>query len=813
MREAVGHNFKSGSLMRLYVVCFAAGVWWLQVQSQLPLPHWYWLAAPLGLLALLAAAQPSPRLLRVTRRVLAAGCCLACGFLWAAWLAGQRLADALPVQWEGADIQVVGVVAAMPQPYERSLRFEFDVERVLTPDAVVPAHIAVSWWGSAARDGKPATFPELHAGERWQLTVRLRRPHGTLNPHGFDYEAWLLDRNIRATGYIRAGVGNRRVTGMVMRPQYLVERVREAVRSRIQAALADAPYAGVLAALAIGDQRAIAPSQWQIFTRTGVNHLMSISGLHVTMISGLVFALAYYLWRRSARLTLWLPARKAAAVAGLAAALAYAWLAGFAVPAQRTVYMLAVVAVALWMGRLTSASVVLSAALFTVLVIDPWAVLAPGFWLSFGAVALIMLVSTGRIAQPHWLIVWARVQWAVTLGLVPLLLALFQQVSLVSPLANAIAIPVVSLAVVPLTLIGVMLPFDLVLQLAHALMAVCGALLEWMSTLPAAVWQQHAPPAWTVVAAVLGVSWLLLPRGFPARCIGAAALLPLFLAQPPPPAAGTLRLTVLDVGQGLAVVAQTRNHALLYDAGPAFGPQVDSGSRIIVPYLRAAGVRALTGMVISHGDTDHSGGALSVLQAMPVGWLLSSLAEDDPLLAQVAVAERCHAGRRWAWDGVEFELLHPLQESYAREKFRTNDRSCVVRISTAGASVLLTADIEARSERELLAAAPDKLRSQVLLVPHHGSRTSSSPQFVEQVNPDIAIVAAGYRNRFGHPNDEVLDRYRALGSRIYRTDRDGALLLAIESDGTISVQRYRAMYRRYWHAPLDNPDLPDDGPQ
>jgi competence protein ComEC len=608
---------------------------------------------------------------------------------------------------------------------------------------------------------------------------------------------------------VRAVPGNRRIAALVPRPQYRIERVREAVRARIQTALADAPYAGVLTALAVGDQRAISQTQWQVFTRTGVNHLVSISGLHVTMLSGLAFALVYGLWRRSSRLTLRLPALKAAVVAGLLTALAYAWLSGFAVPAQRTVYMLAVVAVALWNGRLSSASVVLCAALFVVLVIDPWAVLAPGFWLSFGAVAVIMFVTTGRIAQEHWFAAWARVQWAITLGLIPLLLAMFQQISLVSPVANAVAIPVVSFVVVPLALIGVVLPFDLVLHLAHAVMAACGAMLEWMSALPLAVWQQHAPLPWTVIIALMAVGWMLMPRGFPARWIGAAGLLPLFLVEPAAPADGALKLTVLDVGQGLAVVAQTRNHALLYDAGPAYGPQIDSGNRIIVPYLRASGVRVLTGMVITHADNDHSGGANSVLQAMSPQWLMTSMAADHPSIALAAVSTRCEAGAQWRWDGVDFELLHPARENYAREKFRGNDRGCVLKITAGGAGVLLTADVEQKSEREMLASVPAKLRAQILLVPHHGSRTSSSPEFVAQVNPDIALVAAGFRNRFGHPKDDVLDRYRALGSRIYRTDLDGALLVEIGGDA-VKVQRYRALYRRYWHAPLDNPDLADD---
>jgi competence protein ComEC len=790
--------------MRLYVMGFAAGVWWLQQQAQLPLLYGSWFAAPVAFAALAAARIQSP-VWRSARFIAAAACCVACGAMWAAWLAQARLADELPVAWEGENIQVVGVIAAMPQSYERNLRFEFDVERVLTPQAIVPAHIALSWWGTPDRAGQRATLPELRAGERWQLTVRLRRPHGTLNSYGFDYEAWLLERDIRATGYVRVDSGNRRIAALVPRPQYWIERVREAVRARIQTALADSPYAGVLTALAVGDQRAISQAQWQVFTRTGVNHLVSISGLHVTMLSGLAFALAYGLWRRSSRLTLRLPALKAAVVAGLLTALAYAWLSGFAVPTQRTVYMLAVVAVALWSGRLSSASVVLCAALFIVLVIDPWAVLAPGFWLSFGAVAVIMFVTTGRITPEHWFVAWARVQWAITLGLIPLLLAMFQQISLVSPLANAIAIPAVSFVVVPLTLIGIVLPFNL----AHAVMAACGAILEWMSALPLAVWQQHAPLPWTVIVASIAIAWMLLPRGFPARWIGVAGLLPLFLVEPAALAEGAVKLTVLDVGQGLAVVAQTRNHSLLYDAGPAYGPQIDSGNRIIVPYLRASGVRVLTGMIITHADNDHSGGTNSVLQAMAPEWLMTSKAADHPAIAEAVSATRCEAGERWQWDGVDFELLHPARENYAREKFRGNDRSCVLKITAGDASVLLAADIEQKSEREMLASISARLRAEILLVPHHGSRTSSSPEFVAQVNPDIALVAAGFRNRFGHPKDDVLDRYRALGSRIYRTDLDGALLVEFGGD-TVKVQRYRALYRRYWHAALDNPDLPDD---
>jgi competence protein ComEC len=793
--------------MRLNILFFVAGVWWLQQQPALPDTRWVLVAAATLLATRLMRCGDAAQ--RLAREAVVKVACVVCGFGWAATCAQDRLSDALPPDWEGRDIEMVGVVASLPQPSERNVRFEFDVERVVTPHAVVPRHIVLSWWGSSAREEQPAALPTLAPGERWQLAVRLRRPHGSANPHGFDYEAWLLERNLRATGYVRALSGNHRLDQQAHALKYWIERARAAIRERIRAALPEFPYAGVIAALAIGDQRAIPPEQWQTFTRTGVNHLMSISGLHVTMVSGLVFALVYGFWRRVPSLVLALPAAKAAILGALGAALVYGLLAGYAVPAQRTVYMLAVVAAALWLGFVESASVVLAVALLTVVVIDPWAVLAAGFWLSFGAVAVILYVSLGRVGREHWLKSWTRVQVAVTLALIPVLLAIFQQVSVVSPVANAIAIPAVSLVVVPLTLLGVLAPFDLLLHVAHFIMALCMALLEWLSELPSAVWQQHAPPTWTVVVAVAALALLLAPRGLPGRWLGMIGLLPLFAAAPSPLRPGDVEIVILDVGQGVSAVVRTAHHVLLYDTGPPFGPGSDSGTRIIVPYLRAAGISQLDALIVSHDDDDHWGGATSVLQAVPVGWTLTSLPDLDPLVLLAGPAGRCEAGQRWEWDGVRFEVLHPTRASYRDRSVKDNDRSCVLKVEAAGGRALLPADIERRSERELLGRAGEGLRADVLLAPHQGSRTSSILPFVRMVRPRVVIFPVGYRNRFGHPHREVVRRYLDEGARAYRTDRDGAVALTIHSEGAISVTPYRALYRRYWQTGIEGDPVPE----
>ncbi len=763
----------------IYLFALVAGAWLLQQQAVLPdLTGATALVPVAGLWTVLA--RHSGAYIRALSHAIAIVAFAAAGFFWAAAVGSWKLADDLPEIWEGRDAEISGVIAQMVQPNDRGVRFLLDVERVYTLNARIPSRISLMWY-----ENDRESPSDLHAGQRWRMAVRLHRPHGNANPDGFDFEAWMLERGIRAVGYVRAQPAPHLIDPLVWRSGYLLERAREAARKHLLEALGDRPYAGVIVALAVGDQQAIPPDQWQVFTRTGVNHLMSISGLHITMVASMALLLILRLWRKSETLVLKLPAIRAATVCGLIVALAYAALSGFAVPAQRTVYMLAVVAVALWSGWTARSTAVLAAAAALVVVLDPMAVIAPGFWLSFGAVAVIMFAGGSRIGRKGWFRVW-----------VPFLLAMFQQVSLVSPVANAFAIPLVSLIVVPLALAASVLPLDWIAHAAHLVMAFCMFLLRALSDLPDAVWQQHAPPGWAVPIAVAGALWMLLPKGFPARWVGAVMMLPLFLSMPEKLAPGELRVAVLDVGQGLAVVVRTREHALLYDTGPAFTEQIDAGGRIVVPYLRAAGVSRLDGVIVSHDDSDHSGGALSVLQAVPVEWLASSLPQDHAIRMAATRSRFCNAGERWEWDGVSFEFLHPQPADYNDSGAKDNDRSCVLRVVSPYGSLFLPGDIEKRTEFRLLQSSGN-LRTDILIAPHHGSRTSSTPEFVRAVAPGLTVFSVGYRNRFGHPHPAVSARYRRAGSRMLRTDISGALLIGMNPAG-VEVRSWREVDRKYW---------------
>ncbi len=723
--------------------------------------------------------------------------------------ASARLAESLPPALEGRDLELVGVVAQMPRVGPDAVRFVFEVEsaRAAGEAVRIPSLVSLGWYGGFDMDSwldGPAR--ELKAGQRWRLTVRLKQPHGSMNPNGFDLELWLFEQGLRAGGYVRSNPGSpaKLLAEGVAHP---FERFRQRVRDAITQRVPDATVAGVLAALAVGDQAAIDREDWDLFRVTGIAHLMSISGLHVTMFAWLAGALLGRLWRRSARLMLALPAPSAARWGGLVAAAAYALVAGWGVPAQRTVWMIATVVLLRASGRRWPLLAVLLAAAVVVTVLDPWAMLQPGFWLSFVAVAMLAASegaappsapAEGRRAKLQAALgAGLRTQAVASVGLAPLSMVFFQQVSVAGLVANLFAIPIVTFVVTPLALLGVLLPplWTLDAWVVQGLMAALRAL----ASLPLAVWTAAAAPGWAMAAGLLGGALLVLPLPWRRRLLGLPLLLPLLapaVERPPP---GRFEALAADVGQGTAVLVRTANHLLVYDAGPQYSPEADAGQRVLLPLLRTRGEAKVDLLMLSHRDSDHVGGAASLLAAAPVQAMSSSLEPQHRLRAWPLPHQRCGAGQSWDWDGVHFEVLHPTEAEYASAS-RPNALSCVLRVAGTDASLLLTGDIEAAQEAALLARGA-ALASQVLLVPHHGSRTSSTPAFIEAVAPRTAVVQAAYRSRFGHPAPDVVARYAERGIEIVRSDRCGAWTLP--ADGPAVCERLAA--RRYWHHAVTAP--------
>ena len=746
------------------------------------------------------------------------------GFGGTGWRAAERLGQALPAPLEGQDLQVVGVVAGLPQFHADGVRFRFEVETASRggQPVAVPPLVSLGWY-AGQRGGSLQGLPQaaLCAGQRWRFTVRLRQPHGNLNPHGFDYELWLFEQGVRATGYVR---DNRGAAAQRLDEQagHRLDRWRQQVRDAIGRRVADPHAAGVLAALAIGDQGAIERDDWEVFRNTGVAHLMSISGLHVTMFAWLAGGVAAWCWRRSTRLTLRLPAATAGRWIGLAAAVVYALFSGWGVPAQRTVCMLAVVTFAGSLGRRWPWPLAWGVSAVVVTLADPWALLQPGFWLSFAAVGLL-LASSGAQAPddeapagsgPSWRRRWAatasqaargglRTQVIATVGLAPLTLVFFQQVSLIGFVANLLAIPLVTLAVTPLALAGVLLPP--LWSLGAAVVQWLAGVLGWLAAWPWATWTVPGAPVWAMVSGLAAAALLVAPLPWRLRLFAVPLLLPLLAPPVARPAPGSFDLLAADVGQGTAVLVRTAGHTLLYDTGPQYSRESDAGERVLVPLLRGLGEARLDRLMLSHRDTDHVGGAASLLQVVGAESLWSSLEDSHPLRAAGVPATRCEAGQRWSWDGVGFEVLHPRPADYERTSLKPNGLSCVLRVSTPHASVLLAGDIEREQEAALVAFDREALRSDLLLVPHHGSKTSSTDAFLDAVLPHTAVVQAGYRNRFGHPAAEVLARYRARGIRVLKTASCGAWQWSGGRQGC-----WRDAVRRYWHHEEQAFDASDD---
>ncbi len=728
-------------------------------------------------------------------------------FGWTGWRATQYQAGALPPALEGQDLLLQGNVASLPQWGESGWQFEFEVEsaqRAGQPVAV-PDRVRLNWGNGfgAPTAGSPRErgLPALQAGQRWRFVARLRAPHGLANPHGFDTELWLWEQGLRATGSVRQGKRDPAPVLMEQTWHYPVAQLRQSVRSAIFQRVANPRTAGLIAALVLGDQAALGAEDWDTFRRTGVAHLVSVSGTHITMFAVLAVAVLGWVWRQAARLwpgLLWrVPAPVAAQAGGVLLATLYAVFAGWGVPAQRTVIMLAVVVGLRLGGRRWPWPAVWLAAMNAVLLLDPWALLQAGFWLSFVAVGVLFaaLKPSQQRRWQHKVLDLLRTQGLITLALAPLTLLLFGQVSVVGLLANLLAIPLVGNVLTPLALAGLVCPP--LWQVVDAGLALWLRSLEAMAAWPLAVFERPALPTALAMLAVLG--GVLLVQRLPWSLRGWAVLLlwPVLTYEPARPAPGTFELLAADVGQGTGVLLRTQHHTLLYDTGPTAGRQNDAGQRVLVPLLRAGGDR-LDALVLSHNDNDHTGGAHSVLLAQPQAEVWSSF---DTLPDFAVAARPCQAGQRWEWDGVAFDFLHP-SDTEAGQDMSDNARSCVLRVQANGRTALLTGDIPAKVEKQLLADHPG-LHADLLLAAHHGSKTSSDPAWLKALQPRWTVIQAGYRNRYHHPAPDVLARYDALGLRWVASPSCGATTW--QSVQPSHIECHRQTHPHYWQ-----PRMPSD---
>lgn len=737
--------------MRKGMLALAAGLACLPLLPELP-PGWLLLALlPVALMALPWRSYPLSLFLL--------------GLVWACLGAQSALDDRLPVELDGRTLWLEGRVVGLPEVGEGVVRFQ--LEESGARRHALPKRLRLSWY-----DG-----PVLLAGEHWRLAVRLKRPRGLANPQGFDYEAWLLAQRIGATGTVKQGQRLRAASGPAA--------WRDALRQRLLQVEAHG-RAGGLAALVLGDDSGLSRADWRVLQDTGTVHLLVISGQHVALLAALLYGLVAGL----ARLGLWpraLPWLPWACALAFAGALGYGLLAGFEVPVRRACAMVALVLLWRLRFRHVAPGWPLLLAFVLVLLVEPLASLQAGFWLSFGAVAVLLWVFGGRLGAWSWWRVWWRAQWTIALGLLPLFFALGLPLSLSGPLANLLAVPWVSLLVVPLALLGTLLlpiPWlgEALLWLAGGLLQLLFQLLAWLAAgLPA--WLPTALPFWAWALGSLGVLLCLLPAGVPLRGLGPLLLLALFLPPHEQIPEGQAEVWQLDVGQGLAVLVRTREHALLYDAGPRFG-DFDLGERVVLPSLRQLGVARLDQLLLSHADSDHAGGAEAVVRGMPVERVLSG---EAPALTSLG-AEPCRDGASWQWDGVRFRTW---RWAAAEEG---NASSCVLKIEAAGESLLLTGDIDEPAERALLGQGLD-LRADWLQVPHHGSRSSSSEAFLDAVAPRAALLSRGWHNPFGHPHPRVLERYRRRDIALYDSAEQGAVRLLL--GGQEQVRGWRSL-PRFW---------------
>ncbi len=774
-------NSRMRCSLTIACVCFVTGIAGFQLMHTLPQIGWLVLVAGIVTLCLLRKYYYPMFLI--------AGWCWAWGF--AAWALSTRL----PAELEGKTLTVSASILTIPQCTRNICRFNALIKSAETPGSApaekkpVSRQVKLSWY-----------YPSqpIKAGQRWLLKIRLKRPHGMLNPGGFDYEQWLFTKRIDATGYVRCKQDCHQLSddltfGALMQQQ------RQSLYLQIQQYLEKTTVSGLITGMTLGIRDDINQQQWQVLRNTGTAHLMAISGLHVGLVAGLAF---WILKRFTAWLGIkrWSP-QQVAAMGAMGCALGYALLAGLSVPTQRAMIMLSIIFGGVVLQTSIRAFHLLALTAVVVVIVNPLAMLSAGFWLSFGAVMVISLLLLGR-HQPlgYWQATWA-IGWRVALGLSPLLLLFFGNVSVLAPIANLIAVPVVSVVVVPASLLGVVLSSvseplaAAAFGLASSVLTAVMWYLEQLSALSFSTLSTPRPAIWAVLTSIAGVLLLLSPKGIQGRWLGIIMLLPAVFPRITDVAHGTARITVLDVGQGLSSVIETAHHTLVFDTGIRLSPKFDMGASVLVPYLRSRAIKQVDTLVLSHTDADHIGGAQSLLAALPVIRELSSYPQQVPGQS----IELCKPGIHWQWDGVKFIVLAPLSPYFNNE----NNNSCVIQVIAGNHRLLLTGDIESTAENRLVDEYGKLLASHVLIAPHHGSKTSSSSSFLDAVQPDLVLIAAGYRNQYGFPHRAVIKRYQSNNIMMLNTAHSGALSLTIgahqEFNELQSVSEYRYLSKSYWN--------------
>lgn len=774
--------------MRLFSIFFLFGT--LLIQGLTELPSFLWVGSLLcGSIIVMVFVKTMSKVVMILLVVTIA---LMSGFFLAGLSAKKQLDNQIPNHLQGKELIVQGKVVDIPDRRKDGIRFRLKVEKAYSvndPDAAVAIKgiVRLGWYQERQN---------VQAGEHWQLKVKLKQPSGFMNPGGFDYEKWLFTERISATGYVRKDVkqDNKR---LAKARWWSLNTIRERIHQTIQENVTNKASAAVLSALVVAIRTNLNDQQWGDLSKTGTTHLIAISGLHIAVVAAFAFLPIMLIWRIFPSFNEIIPLRVAGAVAGVVLAIIYAMLAGFTLPTQRALLMVLIALFGLLSRKHYSSTSILAVVLVAVLLLDPLAGMTISFWLSFVAVALILVFLKRQIVQPQYALI--KLQFVLSLGMLPLTLLFFGSASLSSPIANFVAIPWVSLVVVPLSLIALML-MPLSSVLSNALFNLASITIDWMfkglsflSGSDITSLDSAAIPSVYLIMAFVGLIFLLLPKGFPARWLGLIAFLPVFFHSVAQLKDGEFEYTLLDVGQGMASVLRTQNHNLVYDTGTRLSDSFDIGKLVIVPFLHSKHIEQLDYLIVSHDDIDHSGGAKTVISEIDVSEVMASFfnsfAENN--------LTKCETGQQWQWDGVQFEILSPDHDFMGND----NNLSCVLKVSNKYHSLLLTGDIERKTEQIMIEEINQKtLNSEVMIVPHHGSKTSSMPAFIETVSPTLALIPVGYRNRFGHPKPDIVKRYKIRQIPILDTVSSGAITIGFpNNEDSFRIESYRILKRKFWN--------------